>query len=169
MARVQAQLGPRATLPVFFTGHEANGAPGALGRARASRLRLRRSAKAVDHCRAARSRAARSREGPSATTFRTLDQALDDFRELRAGEAGTLALVPCPIEMQEDPLFAPSGLWESLTPYRVTRHAKMNDPARALEADLLAECRRGGLPETRSRNYQRPLDNRDWACSAARS
>ena len=57
-----------------------------------------------------------------------------------------LTLVPCPIEMQEDPLFASSRSWESLTPYRVTRHAKMNDPARALEADLLAECRRGGLP-----------------------
>ena len=57
-----------------------------------------------------------------------------------------LTLVPCPIEMQEDPLFASSRSWESLTPYRVMRHAKMNDPARALEADLLAECRRGGLP-----------------------
>ena len=75
----------------------------------------------------------------------TLDQALADFRELHAGEAGSLALVLRPVEMQ-DPLFASSRSWESLTPYRVTRHAKMSDPAKALEADLLAECRRGGLP-----------------------
>jgi CRISPR-associated protein Csb2 len=48
--------------------------------------------------------------------------------------------------MQKDPLFARSRVRESLTPYRVTRHAKTNDPATALESDLLAECRRGGLP-----------------------
>jgi CRISPR-associated protein Csb2 len=145
MARVQAQLGARATLPVFFTGHEANGAPATSGGHEhlafafdAPRKRLIIVAPHVLERREARTR--------ESENLSSLDEALADFRELRAGEAGSLALVPCPVEIQEDPLFASSRSWESLTPYCVTRHAKMNDPARALEADLLAECRRGGLP-----------------------
>jgi CRISPR-associated protein Csb2 len=77
----------------------------------------------------------------------TLERALDGFCELRAGAAGKLALVSCHIDLAQDPLFARSRAWESLTPYRVTRHARMNGAATALEADLLAECRRAGLPE----------------------
>ena len=145
MARVQAQLGPRAALPVFFSGHEATGAPASSGGHEhlafafdAPRKRLIIVAPHILERREARAR--------ESEHLSSLDDALADFRELRAGEAGMLTLVPCPIEMQEDPLFASSRSWESLTPYRVTRHAKMNDPARALEADLLAECRRGGLP-----------------------
>ena len=144
MARVQAQLGPRATLPAFFSGHEANGAPANSGGHEhlafafdPTRKRLIIVAPHVFERREARK--------IERDNLSTLDQALADFRELHAGEAGSLALVLRPVEMQ-DPLFASSRSWESLTPYRVTRHAKMNDPARALEADLLAECRRGGLP-----------------------
>jgi CRISPR-associated protein Csb2 len=33
-----------------------------------------------------------------------------------------------------------------LTPYCMTRHAKLGDAAAAVENDLLAECRRCGLP-----------------------
>lgn len=146
MARVQAQLGPRATLPVFFSGHEANGdKAGSGGHAHlafAFDAKRNRLIIVAPHVLERREPRRTERDNLS-----TLDQTLEDFRELRAGEAGALALVPCPIEMEEDPLFAPSGLWESLTSYRVTRHAKMNDPARALEADLLAECQRGGLPK----------------------
>jgi CRISPR-associated protein Csb2 len=145
MARLQAHLGPRGALPVFFTGHATNGAPARPGGHEhlafafdAPRNRLIIIAPHVLERREVRTR--------ESEHLLSLDDALADFRELRAGEAGTLALVSCPIEMQDDPLFASSHLWESLTPYRVTRHAKMNDPARALEADLLAECRRGGLP-----------------------
>jgi CRISPR-associated protein Csb2 len=146
MARVQAHLGPRAALPVFFSGHEATGAPANSGGHEhlafafdAPRKRLIIVAPHVLERREARTR---EKEHLS-----ILDEALADFRELRAGEAGLLTLVPSPVEMLEDPLFASSRSWESLILYRVTRHAKMNDPARALEADLLAECRRAGLPK----------------------
>ncbi|MGO9429534.1 type I-G CRISPR-associated protein Csb2 [Rhodoblastus sp.] len=145
MARVQARLGPRAALPVFFSGHEADGAKAGSGRhahlAFAFDAKRNRLIIVAPHLLGRREAWMSERENLS-----SLDDALADFRELRAGEAGMLTLVPCPIEMQEDPLFASSRSWESLTPYRVTRHAKMNNPARALEADLLAECRRGGLP-----------------------
>lgn len=145
MARVQEQLGSRTTLPVFFSGHEPNGAPAGSGGHEhlafafdAARKRLILLAPHVLERREARPA---EREN-----LLNLSQALADFRELRAGKAGALTVVPCPIEMQEDPLFATSRSWESLTPYRVTRHAKMHDPVRVLKADLLTECRRAGLP-----------------------
>ena len=145
MARVQAQLGPRATLPVFFTGHGPSGAPARSGGhehlAFAFDAPRKRLIILAPHILERREASQNERKALS-----DLDQALDDFRELRAGAAGKLALVPCHVDMQEDPLFARSRVWESLTPYRVTRHAKTNDPATALELDLLAECRRGGLP-----------------------
>jgi CRISPR-associated protein Csb2 len=81
--------------------------------------------------------------------FPILEDALHGFRELRAGKAGCLALVPNAVDMSCDPLFARSPAWRSLTPYRVTRHARLNGAAAALEADLLAECRRAGLPRPR--------------------
>ena len=145
MARVQAQLGPRATLPVFFTGHEPSGAPARSGGHEhfgfAFDAPRKRFIILAPHILGRREALQNERKALS-----DLDQALDDFRELRAGAAGKLALVPCHVDMQEDPLFARSRVWESLTPYRVTRHAKTNDPATALETDLLAECRRSGLP-----------------------
>lgn len=75
--------------------------------------------------------------------------ALADFRELRAGSAGRLTLHATSVDIDRDPLFAPSRTWESVTPYHVTRHAKQVGAAEALSADLRTECRRRGLPEPR--------------------
>ncbi|HEX4112588.1 MAG TPA: type I-U CRISPR-associated protein Csb2 [Stellaceae bacterium] len=153
MARVQENMGARATLPAFFTGHAGDGAPSRSGRHEhlafafdAPRKRLlivaphileRRGALPGEH-----------------THLRMLEEALEDFRELRAGAAGKLTLVPGAPDLSDDPLLAPSQTWESLTPYRVTRHAKLNDAAAALEADLLAECRRAGLPRLQVENIK---------------
>jgi CRISPR-associated protein Csb2 len=145
MARVQEKMGERATLPPFFTGHAANGAPSRSGRhehlafvfdAPQKRLLI-----VAPHIVERREASKREREN-----LRMLEDALEDFRELRAGAAGRLSLLSCPFEMEDNPLFARSSTWESLTPYRVTRHAKLSHAAAALEADLLAECRRAGFP-----------------------
>jgi hypothetical protein len=42
---------------------------------------------------------------------------------------------------------ASSPVWETITPYVVTRHAKEGEAKKALEVDVRAECRRLGLPE----------------------
>jgi CRISPR-associated protein Csb2 len=76
-----------------------------------------------------------------------LDRALQGLRELRAGPAGRVALRPAFIDVDTDALTAPCRVWESATPYVVTRHAHMGDPTAALAANLRAECRRRGLPE----------------------
>jgi CRISPR-associated protein Csb2 len=146
MARVQAQLGSRTELTPFFTGHENGGSPARSGRHEhlafvfdAPRRRLIVLAPHV-----------LERRHPwkdERNALAILDAALQDFRELRAGPAGRLSLEPTCIDVETDPLFAAARAWKSQTPYRVTRHAKAN-AASALAADLLAECRRGKLPQT---------------------
>ena len=145
MARVQENMGERATLPDFFTGHATDGAPSRSGWHEhlafafdAPRKRLLIVAPHILERREASKNESQH--------LRTLEDALEDFRELRAGVAGKLALVSNAVDLSCDPLFTRSSTWESVTPYRVTRHAKFSDAAAALEGDLLAECRRAGLP-----------------------
>jgi len=148
MARVQGKTG-REQLPAFFTGHTADGAASRSGRHEhlvfvfdAPRTRLLIFAPHIIEHRDP-SREERERYLP------LLTDALEDFRELRAGAAGKLVLVPSFVDPSEDPLLAPSRTWKSLTLYCMTRHARLGDAAAALEADLLAECLRAGLPRPR--------------------
>ncbi|MGH2759656.1 MAG: hypothetical protein ACRDKJ_08830, partial [Actinomycetota bacterium] len=77
----------------------------------------------------------------------TLEEALVDFRELRAGHAGRLLLSAISLDASSDSLLAASRTWESVTPYQVTRHARLGDAAETLIVDIRTECRRRGLPE----------------------
>jgi CRISPR-associated protein Csb2 len=147
MARVQSVVGAREKLPAFFSGHEADGA--LLRRANSSHLAFafaptsRRLLILAPHLLERRSQTAQECEH-----LRTLDDALDGFRELRAGSAGLLRLSPETNSDDADgPLVRPSRIWESATPYVVTRHAKEGCVAAALIADVRAECRRIGLAE----------------------
>ncbi|MGH6889778.1 MAG: type I-G CRISPR-associated protein Csb2 [Rhizomicrobium sp.] len=149
MARVQERMGQRATLPTFFTGHGSDGAPSRSGRHEhlafvfdGPRQRLlivaphileRREASKTEH----------------EQYLPALAESLGDLQELRAGTAGKLALLSGVVEHSDDPLFGRSPAWESVTPYCVTGHAKLGQAAAALEADLLTECRRAGLPRPR--------------------
>jgi CRISPR-associated protein Csb2 len=76
-----------------------------------------------------------------------LDEALSGFGELRAGYMGCLRLRASSIASDTDPLFSVSRVWESVTPYTVTRHTKKGSATEALSADLCAECYRRGLPK----------------------
>src|SRR5207247_8636575 len=81
------------------------------------------------------------------SNLEVLDAALAGFRELRAGASGRLTLRASSMDAETDPLFAASRVWETVTPYQVTRHAKHVGAAEALAADIRAECRRRALPE----------------------
>jgi CRISPR-associated protein Csb2 len=148
MARVQETLGDRATLPTLFTGHDRDGSPA--GPEDAPHLTfmfdpgLARLLIVAPHVVDRRDPTREEREH-----LETLDTALTEFRELRAGSAGRLMLRSSATDADADPLFAPSRTWESVTPYQVTRHTKRVGAAEALSADLRAECRRRGLPEPR--------------------
>lgn len=145
MARVQQKLGARATLPAFFTGHAADGTPSRSGRhehlAFAFDAPRQRLLIIAPHILERREAIKKERE----QYLPTLADALEDFRELRAGAAGKFTLASNALDLSDDPLLAPSQIWESLTPYRVTRHAKLDGISPALETDLLAECQRAGL------------------------
>ncbi len=149
MARAQEKMGARATLPAFFTGHAYGGAPSRSGRhehlAFAFDVPRKRLLILAPHILDRRKAFGDERE----QYLPILANALEDFRELRAGTAGKLALMPSAMDLSDDPLLALSQTWQSLTPYRVTRHARLNDAAAALEADLLVECQRAGLPQPR--------------------
>lgn len=149
MARVQSMIGARARLDPFFSGHAEDGAP--IRRIRSSHLSF---AFEVDTQRLLiLSPHIVERRGPVGEEpehLRTLDLALEGFRELRAGRAGLFKLSQAVIEARdEDTILGRSRVWRTTTPYVVTRHAKGGAPAEALRVDVLAECRRLGLPVPR--------------------
>jgi CRISPR-associated protein Csb2 len=145
MARVQASIGAAETLPPFFSGHEPDGRPAKSEQHShlafvfdrdGSRL-LIIAPHVIDR------RAARPDERGH---LETLERAVAEMCELRAGRAGLLRIRPTTVQVDTDPLFAASQNWESVTPYRVTRHARGVTAKEALAIDLRAECQRRGLP-----------------------
>jgi len=74
-----------------------------------------------------------------------LNKALQRLTELRAGAAGRHVLVPSRLA-SEDPLLQASSVWESVTPYDVTRHQRKSTATEVLAMDVMAECRRCRLP-----------------------
>lgn len=146
MARVQAVLGDGARLPSFFSGHGGDGRPARAPREghlvfafdpRESRILV-----IAPHVLERRNTTKREAE-----QLATLERALADFRELRAGAAGVLTLCPRALDLATDLLMAPRRIWENVTPYTVTRHAKGVGAFEAVRGDLMEELRRRGLPE----------------------
>lgn len=144
MARVQDVLGKRKPLPMFFTGHEDDGAPARSGGhahlAFVPDLERKRllviAPHVVEH---------REPPGEERGHLSTLQQALTGFEELRAGGSGKLSLAVQAIDFNNDPLFAVSATWTARTPYAATRHAKKNGRD-TLQEDVTTEARRRGLP-----------------------
>lgn len=137
MARVQSVLGAGQALPLYFTGHEPDGAPARSGChahiafvADLSRKRLFVIAPHVIERRAPSSEESAHQQA--------LDAALAGFGHLRA--AGRLfRLTSLFVDVHEDPLFAPAQRWESCTAYQPTRHAKRVLVSEALIADVRTE------------------------------
>jgi CRISPR-associated protein Csb2 len=145
MARVQDKIGETA-LPSFFSGHATDGAPLRSGRhthlACAFDPQMRRLLIVAPHL----------IDGREATPdevhhMTTLDAALAGFGDLRAGRAGLLSLGPVDVLQDTDPLLAFARVWNSVTPFVPTRHAKGLAPEQAIENDILHECRRRNWPE----------------------
>ena len=145
MALAQRHLGGEE-LPPLFSGHSAGGGP-AQSESDPHLLFLFDAERArilvvAPHLAERRSPRPWEREH-----LATLARALSGLRELRAGGSGRLALRPVRVDLDSDPLFAASSVWESQTTYQVTRHAHRTAPGEVLAADIRAECLRRGLPE----------------------
>ena len=146
MARVQAVLPKGTQLPTFFSGHEADGSPGSSADHLSfvfdpPRARLLIVAPYLVNRRPA--------TRPEARFLDMLEDALVGFQELRAGSEGRLRIRATSDPAAEDPVFAVSRTWESVTDYEVTRHLKGVSAAEALSTDLRLECVRRGLPNVR--------------------
>ncbi len=146
MARVQTVLGARTRLPTFFTGHEWDGSvaqtetcPHITFSFDPIEIRLLVIAPHVV--------ARRMPTREEAIHLETLGEAMAGMDEIRAGSAGRLVLRETHIDSASDPLFAASRIWESVTSYQVTRHAKSVSASAVFSTDLVTECRRRGLPE----------------------
>lgn len=145
MARVQDMLGQGEALPLYFTGHEPDGAPARRGWhahivfvADWPRKRLLVIAPHVFERRAPSCE--ESAHGSK------LNHALAGLVQLRAA-GRLLTLTPLSVDVQDDPLFAPAMRWESCTAYRPTRYAKGVSPGEALIMDVRAELRRRDSPQ----------------------
>ena len=145
MSRVQREMGAREyELPVFFTGHEADGSTARRGGHAhlafvpdLARQRLLVIAPhVIEHREPLKDERGR---------LDTLVRALSGLSELRAGRAGKLGLERIEINPDADPLFAASAVWAAGAPYVPTRHAKRNG-CDALHEDVLREVQRRQLP-----------------------
>jgi len=144
MTRVQNEMGARKKLPVFFTGHEADGSTARRGSHAhlafvpdLARQRLLVIAPhAIEH---------RKPFKDECGHLETLARALTGLSELRAGRAGKLELERVEVNPDADPLFASSRVWAVATPYAPTRHAKRNGRD-SLHEDVLQEVQRRRLP-----------------------
>ncbi len=76
----------------------------------------------------------------------TLESALQNFHELRAGADGHLRIRRISPDLNRHRLFAPSYVWESVTPYQVNRHARQSTAEKILYNDLVTDCERRGFP-----------------------
>lgn len=141
MARVQQALGPRAALPTFFTGHNTDGAasndPGHGHLAFAMDTAQSRLLVIAPHRLQGRTATRHDR-----VQLAVLYAALQGLRDVYAGIAGHLRLAPVVVDSQTDPLLCASSVWESVTDYSPTRHAKRLSAADALVADVRAEITR---------------------------
>ena len=88
----------------------------------------------------------RAEPGPG-SQCRFFDEVVRRLSELSAGPLGRFdGLVAEPLN-DGDPLLGPASLWIGRTPYIATRNLKKrDDPAAVVEADVIMECRRRGLP-----------------------
>ena len=144
MTRVQSEIGARQKLPVFFTGHEADGSTARRGGHAhltfvpdlARRRLLVIAPHVIEH---------RQPSKDERGHLKTLARALLDMSELRAGCAGKLRLESLEVNPDDDPLFAASAAWVACTPYAPTLHPKRNGRG-SLHDDVLQEAQRRRLP-----------------------
>ncbi len=144
MARVQDELGPRKRLPTFFSAHYPDGTPAKSDKT--PHLAFQFDAEANRLLVIAPQLLPRQSSREHAGHLATLDSALTDFRELRAGKAGHLRLHAVSVNSSDTRLFGPCEVWKSVTPYSVNRHAKHATAKETLCIDILAECERRGFP-----------------------
>lgn len=138
MARVQATRG-ESGLPSYFHGHVRDGENPHL----AFSVDVPRSRLLIIPPHILDRWPRPSREAQS--HLKTLERALEGFTELRAGTVGVLSLRASPLP-PGDFLLSSSRVFQSVSDYVVTRHAKRASAEEAVIVDIRRECDRRRLP-----------------------
>ena len=147
MARVQRGLPRGADLPAYVSGHEPDGSPvGDDGAHRHVAVVADLARGRILYVAPTRFRHGGVRWREIEADHRRTARALEGMDVLCAGSAGRLTLAPAVVDVEHDPLFAPARTWESVTPYRVTRHHRQLTDEDALMVDLRSELDRADWP-----------------------
>ena len=142
MARVQSRLAPRQAMPAYVSGHEAGGAPVRGGAHRHIAVVADLPRRRILYIPPTRLQRRGVFWRDIRNDHRNVARALEEMDVLRAGPAGLLRLAPIVVDPEDDPLFAPARVWESVTVYDVTRHHRRLTAEEALKADVSAELQR---------------------------
>lgn len=146
LARAQDVIGHDRPLPVFFHGHEADGAPARGGQhahlffaaySSGGGTQVNRVAViAPDFC---------DRTSQTRRYWETLARAVEDMQFLVCGRTGKFRIAA--VSERGDEIFELSRFWRSVTPYRTTRHPKgALSLSSFIESDVKAECARRAIP-----------------------
>lgn len=151
MARVQGELPRGEDFPAYVSGHEPDGSPvGDDGAHRHIAVVADLPRGRILYIAPTKFRRGRVRWREIEADHRRTVQALEGMDILRAGPAGLLTLAPAVVDEEHDPLFAAARTWESVTPYRVTRHYRRRTDEDALGVDLRSELDSAGWPRPAS-------------------
>ena len=146
MARVQNNLSRGERLPPYVSGHNEDGSPAGDGIHRHIAIVADLPRRRILYLAPNRMQRHGVKWLEIERDHDRMARALEGMDTLRAGRAGLLRLAPAQIDEDDDPLFAPSRVWESVTDYDVTRHSRRLGDEEALKTDAATELRRCGWP-----------------------
>lgn len=146
MARVQDKLPRGEQLPPYVSGHNEDGSPAGGGIHRHIAIVADLPRRRILYLAPNRLQRHGVKWSEIAPDHNRMAGALEGMDTLRAARAGLLRLAPAQIDEDDDPLFAPSRVWESVTDYDVTRHRRRLGDEEALKTDAATELRRCGWP-----------------------
>jgi CRISPR-associated protein Csb2 len=145
---------PDDTVPMLFSGHEADGSPASSGSHRHVFLAAADldGDGFIEQVIVAAPWACDRSVQPGRGEAPLLDRVVSSLAFLRAGRLGAF---PLQIAPAEGLLFGPARSWESHTDYRPTRHAgRGKEPASALLHEITGECGRRGLAKPKAEILQ---------------
>ena len=154
MARVQAGMRRGVPLPTYVSGHRPDGTPARDGTHRHIAVVADLPRKRFLYIAPSELQRNGARWRDIAAVHERTVGALEGMDVLRAGPAGRLTLAPAALDLDSDPLFAPSRVWESVTTYDVTRHYRGPSAEDALALDVAAELQRCGWPRLRRESIE---------------
>ena len=146
MARVQDKLPRGEQLPPYVSGHNEDGSPAGGGIHRHIAIVADLPRRRILYLAPNRLQRHGVKWPEIKQDHNRMAGALEGMDTLRAGRAGLLRLAPAQIDEDDDPLFASSRVWESVTDYDVTRHRRRLGDEEALKTDAATELRRCGWP-----------------------